>query len=75
LFTFLEAYKRYGPAIADRHLVAITGCLLLARLSGASPVEYLADIDVPRVRAVAAEMLVNPEQSLDRYIAGKGDSV
>jgi D-3-phosphoglycerate dehydrogenase len=70
LRTFLEAYQQVGPSVLDHHLVEITGCLLMARLSGASPVEYLPDIDRSHVRSVAMDMIRRPEPGLDSYLTG-----
>jgi phosphoglycerate dehydrogenase-like enzyme len=67
---FLEEYQRVGPPVLDRHLVEITGCLLMARLSGASPIEYLTDIDQSHVRSVAMDMICRPEPGLDSYLIG-----
>jgi D-3-phosphoglycerate dehydrogenase len=65
--SFIAGYRAHGPSVLDRDLVQITGCLLLARLEGASPVDYLADIDIPYVRSLAAMMITEPELSIDAY--------
>jgi D-3-phosphoglycerate dehydrogenase len=65
--SFIAGYRTHGPSVLDRDLVQITGCLLLARLEGASPIDYLADIDIPYVRSLAAMMITAPESSIDAY--------
>ena len=65
--SFIAGYRTYGPSVLDRDLTQITGCLLLARLEGASPVDYLVDIDIPYVRSIAAMMITVPESSIDAY--------
>lgn len=55
--TFLDAYGSNGPAIDDRHLCHVVGCLLLARFEGRSPVDYLADLNPARARELAAALL------------------
>ncbi len=38
----------------------LIGCLLLARLEGASPVDYMQDLDVNAVRNFAQQLLLRP---------------
>jgi aminoglycoside phosphotransferase (APT) family kinase protein len=54
---FLAGYAETGPAVLDDALYPIAGCLLLARLDGDSPVEYLADLDTGGVRQLAGSFL------------------
>src|ERR1700728_472453 len=54
---FLAGYAETGPAMLDDALYPIAGCLLLARLDGDSPVEYLADLDTASVRQLARSFL------------------
>jgi phosphoglycerate dehydrogenase-like enzyme/tRNA A-37 threonylcarbamoyl transferase component Bud32 len=54
---FLTGYAETGPAVLDDALYPIAGCLLLARLDGDSPVEYIADLDTGSVRRLAASFL------------------
>ena len=56
----LNAYRQTGPAIVDASLVRLIGCLMLARLEGDSPVDYLADLDVPATKRAAAQLIVAP---------------
>lgn len=65
---FLRAYSQNGPSVIDSGLSQITACLLLARLEGKSPVDYLADLDPRRVRAIAREMLMPGVRGVDDII-------
>jgi D-3-phosphoglycerate dehydrogenase len=57
---FLDAYRGEGLAVLDRRLNILVGCLVLARLEGDSPVEYLDDLDVAAAKRVAVSMIENP---------------
>ena len=57
---FLEAYRHEGPAILDEKLCRLTGCLVLARLEGDSPVDYLSDLPVAAAKAVAVRLIEHP---------------
>ncbi len=57
---FLAAYQGEGPAILDRRLTVITGCLILARLEGDSPVDYLETLDVVAAKRLASGMITQP---------------
>jgi len=59
----VRGYRETGPAIVDAALVQILGCLLLARLEGDSPVDYLADLDVAATKGVAVHLLRDPAAS------------
>jgi hypothetical protein len=43
-------------------------CLMLARLEGSSPVDYLADLDLERVRARIDGMLTDDTNSIDYFL-------
>jgi D-3-phosphoglycerate dehydrogenase len=65
--TFLEAtaqllkgYLSAGREIIDAELARLVGCLTLARLEGDSPVDYLADLDLVRVKGRARRLILNP---------------
>jgi tRNA A-37 threonylcarbamoyl transferase component Bud32 len=59
--TFLDAYATSGlPGVLDVMLVRITGCLILARLEGDSPINYLAELDAAEVKRIAVHLIVNP---------------
>ncbi len=55
--SFLDAYRTHGLPVLDAGLANITGCLLLARLFGKSPVDYLARLDAEVVEAKATQLL------------------
>lgn len=58
-----------APAMAARTAALLPG-LLLARIDGKSPVEYLtADADRQHVRAVARKLLVDPARDLETLLA------
>lgn len=54
--TELAGAVRVDPA----QLVRQTGCLLLARVDGKSPADYLTEDEKPRVRALARRLLTDP---------------
>ena len=56
----LRAYSEAGPAIIDAALSQILGCLLLARLEGDSPVDYLSDLDAAATKRMAVHLLRDP---------------
>lgn len=57
---FLEAYGKRGLPVLDDALVQIVGCLILARIDGDSPVDYLVDIDADAGRRNAQRLLLDP---------------
>ena len=57
---FLREYRRSGPAPLDYDFVRQLGCLLLARIEGDSPVDYLQELDIGEVRKFATELIVRP---------------
>lgn len=54
---FLDSYRRHGLPILDAGLAHVTGCLLLARLFGKSPADYLPRIDRALVEERAIQLL------------------
>jgi D-3-phosphoglycerate dehydrogenase len=54
---FLGAYAASGHRVLDCHLTNVVGCLLLARLYGKSPVDYIGGLDRERVEKTAIQML------------------
>lgn len=54
---FLGGYRRSGMPVIDTDLAHVTGCLLLARLFGKSPADYIARIDVRAIEAKARELI------------------
>jgi D-3-phosphoglycerate dehydrogenase len=67
---FISAYKTTGLSIFDQHLEQIAGCLVLARLDGASPVDYLSDIDLASTRAAASSMITGQGKSIETLFPG-----
>lgn len=67
---FISAYRGQGPVIFDTHLTQITGCLILARLDGASPVDYLADIDSAPTRELALAMIDGEQTKISKSFPG-----
>ena len=59
--SLLRSYRETGPAIVDAALVRILGCLMLARLEGDSPVDYLSDLDAAATKSLAVQLLLDPE--------------
>lgn len=58
---FLDEYAGLmGTDDFDALLVRMTGCLVLARLEGDSPIDYLRELDVPAVKDAAMELIQNP---------------
>ncbi|MCF8710059.1 phosphotransferase family protein [Rhizorhapis sp. SPR117] len=53
---FLDAYRINGLSVLDAGLANITGCLLLARLFGKSPADYLVRLDTEAIEAKAIEL-------------------
>jgi 5-methylthioribose kinase len=66
---FLAGYAEQGPDIDDDDLVRITGCLIMARFKGSSPIDYAADIDQAPVLALATDMITRPKRSLPVHLA------
>jgi D-3-phosphoglycerate dehydrogenase len=59
----IEGYRREGPQILDAKLSRLTGMLVLARLEGDSPVEYLDSLDRAAVKRVALDAILHPDQN------------
>jgi 5-methylthioribose kinase len=62
---FLMAYRHVGLPVVDDRLAQQLGCLLLARLEGDSPVDYLDDLDVPAVKAFGKQLIERPPSRFD----------
>jgi 5-methylthioribose kinase len=61
--SFLDAYGQ----TPDEHLAANVACLLLARVDGKSPADYLTEPERERTRTLGIRMLREPE-ALDEYV-------
>jgi aminoglycoside phosphotransferase (APT) family kinase protein len=62
---FLAEYRKHGLDVQDARFAQQLGCLLLARLEGDSPVDYLDDLDLHVVRAFAADLVLDPPVSVE----------
>lgn len=70
---FLAAYAAAGgPAPDDAHAARLLGALLLARVDGRSPAEYLDEPERRHVRLLATELLVHPRPSLGEALRTAG---
>jgi 5-methylthioribose kinase len=66
---FLSAYKEHGLSHSlDAMLVQITGCMLLARLEGDSPVDYREQLNAIYIKAAASAMIVHPVADVNRAV-------
>jgi 5-methylthioribose kinase len=65
LAAFLAAYRSTGPNVLDTDFVRQTGCLVLARLEGDSPVDYLDELDAPSVKAFASRLVLDPPSVME----------
>ncbi len=62
---FWQAYARGVRELpALDYVLGLTGCLMLARVDGKSPAEYLTDDSRERARACGISMLTDPPDSL-----------
>jgi len=63
---FLAGYRTAGPARpVSTNLGRQIGCLLLARVDGTSPVDYLDETTAQRVRRVAVQALTSESVAVD----------
>lgn len=69
---FLSEYRLAGLAPLDQHFARQLGCLLLARLEGDSPVDYLEDLNVSEVKQLATELILRPPAFTDSDIRALG---
>lgn len=68
LRAFLIEYRRHGSAPLDASFSRLVGCLLLARLDGDSPVDYLADLDRAEVHRLAIRLLMQPPSAFEEAL-------
>ncbi|WP_062210487.1 phosphotransferase family protein [Demequina oxidasica] len=61
---FFAAYLPGAPAVDAVHLSQQIGCLLLARVDGRSPAEYLDDAQRRRTYALGANLLTQPVDAI-----------
>ncbi|MDA8290095.1 MAG: phosphotransferase [Actinomycetota bacterium] len=70
--SFLDAYTSFRPReLAQRDLALHTGCLVLARVDGKSPVEYLSPPERDAARRVGRGLLLAPRAVLDQWPHGQ----
>ena len=69
---FLAGYARTGPrpAPAAAHIGGLTGCLLLARVDGRSPAEYLTEPERVEVRRLGIGLAGDPPTDLSAMVTG-----
>ena len=73
-----EGYEACGEAFVDAYgrdvdmpyLLGLVGCLMLARVDGKSPAEYLTDAEREHARAAGIALLSDPPGSLEQAWAG-----
>ena len=70
--TFLGAYATGGPTLCDfedpHYLFRQTGCLLVARVVGKSPVDYLTHAERVAVETLGTSLIVAPPPGLGRFL-------
>ena len=68
---FIASYRANGLISAlDAMLVRITGCMLIARFEGDSPVDYREQLDAVHIKQVASEMIRHPadiDRAMEQY--------
>ena len=62
------------PATAER-TAALLPCLMLARIDGKSPVEYLSEDARQRVRNIAIPLIAQAPASVGQVLAAVGEAV
>ena len=71
---FAAAWLEHFPAALqsglDRRVAALLPCLMLARVDGKSPVEYLTEDSRQRVRELSMSLIATPVASTAELIAG-----
>jgi hypothetical protein len=69
--TFWGAYEgvatRLCPSAA--YVLGHVGCLMVARVDGKSPVEYLTDAEREAARRIGSELLLDPPGNIDEALA------
>jgi hypothetical protein len=63
----VEAYEAAGPEPVAERLCLLVPALILARIDGKSPVEYLTDKVRTKVRDTAVRTLLNPPGSYTQF--------
>jgi 5-methylthioribose kinase len=55
----------YGPQLDTAYVLGLVGCLMLARVDGKSPAEYLTEPEREHARRTGIALLAEPSASLD----------
>lgn len=61
---FWDAYRAAGPPMDEPYVLGQTGCLMVARVDGKSPAEYLTDGEKPVARDLGSDLLLDPPATL-----------
>lgn len=69
---FVSAYGTGFGADDAEHLSRVLGALLVARVAGSSPLEYLSPDSQRRVEAIGTDLLVEPAPTIDALLARVG---
>lgn len=73
--TLVEAYQAEGLPILDADLVRVVGCLMLARLEGDSPVDYIDELDRDAAKFLASSLIAGarsaPHAILQQIFRGR----
>lgn len=69
---FLFAYGTGFGADDAEHLSRVLGALLVARVAGSSPLEYLSPDSQRRVESIGSDLLVDPAPTIDELIVRAG---
>jgi tRNA A-37 threonylcarbamoyl transferase component Bud32 len=65
-FAFVDAYDASASQPCDRqYVLGHTGCLMMARVDGKSPAEYLTERGRATARRIGAALICDPPQHLD----------
>ena len=66
---FLDAY---GRELDMPYVLGLVGCLMLARVDGKSPAEYLTEPEREHARASGIALLTDPPDTLDSRVGDHG---
>ncbi len=71
--TWIRGLPATARAMAEARVTSLLPCLLLARIDGKSPVEYLTEDEHGRVRAIARPLIAQPPSSMTELLARLAD--
>lgn len=69
---WLERLPETARQAADRRAARLVGCLLLARVDGKSPVEYLDVAEQAQLRSLARPLIATPADNVGTLVARTG---